>query len=56
MVDCRDGAQKIQDKPGIFCYARKQGGVLKKLIGPCQKVKKANLKEPLNSQTKVEQF
>lgn len=30
--------------------------VLKKRGGACQKIKGANLKDPANSQTKVEQF
>lgn len=30
MNDSREKAEKIQDKPGVFFRARKQGGALKK--------------------------
>lgn len=54
MTDSRDEEGKIQHKPGIFGCARKQRGTLKKEMGAYQTVKGANLKDPANSQTKVE--
>lgn len=46
IVDSRSGAKNVQDKPGTYCHSREEG-IYQRLLGWCQQVSRASLKELL---------